>query len=436
MKKTVLTAAWLLMTVLCFHLIFSQIVSYADIFEYVEKEDETFKWEKVWEGELPTGATAYEIKLTSQTWQDIVWEHRLKLIKPMELENPSLALMLITGSGGGRDELLYGSEMAVKIGSLVAILHDVPNQPLFGGLKEDGIISYTFQKFLETRDEDLPLLFPMTKSAVKAMDAIQQFSKEELSLDVSGFTVGGASKRGWTTWFSAAVDERVKGICPAVYDNLWLSKQMKHQIDVWGEYSEQISEYSEKNLPQILETEEGIGLGGLVDPFTYKDKISVPKFIIIGTNDRYWPLDALNLYYDELVGEKYIYYAPNSGHGLENNLTQVINNSVAFHLKTAGKLEFPKFSWECQQNGNSIEFSILPDPKVKPESVFVWTATSKTRDFRNVTWQKAVPSLNDSKYVYKVRKPDEGYFALFGETVYQQKGKSFSLSTKVYIYGE
>jgi len=424
------------MTVLCFHLIFSQIVSYADIFEYVEKEDETFKWEKVWEGELPTGATAYEIKLTSQTWQDIVWEHRLKLIKPMELENPSLALMLITGSGGGKDELLYGSEMAVNMGSLVAILHDVPNQPLFGGLKEDGIISYTFQKFLETRDEDLPLLFPMTKSAVKAMNAIQQFSKEELSVDVLGFTVGGASKRGWTTWFSAAVDERVKAIFPMVYDNLWLSKQMKHQIDVWGEYSEQISEYSEKNLPQILETKEGVELSGLVDPFTYKDKISVPKFIIIGTNDRYWPLDALNIYYDELVGEKYIYYAPNSGHGLENNLTQVINNAVAFHLKTAGKLEFPKFSWECQQNGNSIEFSILPDPKVKPESVFVWTATSKTRDFRDVTWQKAVPILNDSKYVYKVRKPDEGYFALFGETDYQQNGKSFSLSTNVYLYGE
>jgi len=436
MKKKVLTTTWLLMTVLCFHLIFSQIVSYADIFEYVEKEDETFKWEKVWEGELPTGATAYEIKLTSQTWQDIVWEHRLKLIKPMELENPSLALMLITGSGGGKDELLYGSEMAVNMGSLVAILHDVPNQPLFGGLKEDGIISYTFQKFLETRDEDLPLLFPMTKSAVKAMNAIQQFSKEELSVDVLGFTVGGASKRGWTTWFSAAVDERVKAIFPMVYDNLWLSKQMKHQIDVWGEYSEQISEYSEKNLPQILETKEGVELSGLVDPFTYKDKISVPKFIIIGTNDRYWPLDALNIYYDELVGEKYIYYAPNSGHGLENNLTQVINNAVAFHLKTAGKLEFPKFSWECQQNGNSIEFSILPDPKVKPESVFVWTATSKTRDFRDVTWQKAVPILNDSKYVYKVRKPDEGYFALFGETDYQQNGKSFSLSTNVYLYGE
>jgi PhoPQ-activated pathogenicity-related protein len=434
MKKRPLTLA-ILATALCFHLVFSQIASYADIFEYLAKEDSNFKWEKVWEGELPTGAKFYEIKLTSQTWMDIVWEHSLKLIKPPEFENPSLALILITGSGSGKEELLYGAEMAANTGSLIALLHDVPNQPLFDGLKEDGLISYTFQKFIETENNDLPLLFPMTKSAVKAMDAIQQFAKQELGIDVSGFTVGGASKRGWTAWFSAAVDKRIKAIFPMVYDNLWLSKQMKHQIEVWGKYSEQIWDYTEKNLPQILETEAGNQLGSLVDPFTYNYKISVPKFIIIGTNDRYWPLDALNIYYDELIGEKYIYYAPNSGHGLENNLTQVISNAVAFHLKTAGKLKFPKFSWQCQKNGDLIEFAIIPDPKVKPEGVFIWIATSKTRDFRDVIWQKkAVTSLNNSRYVYQTKKPDEGYFALFGETGYQQDGKKFYLSTNVYIY--
>jgi len=427
MKKIVLTLLLL---------IIFQVVSYANIFEYVEKKDDTFKWEMVSQRNLPKGATVYEIKLTSQTWQDIVWEHKLRLVKPMELENPSLALMLIAGSGGGNEELLYTSEMATSMGSLAAILHDVPNQPLFGGLNEDALISYTFQKFLETKDKDLPLLFPMTKSAVRAMDAIQQFAKKELGVDVSGFTVGGGSKRGWTTWFSAVVDKRVKAIFPIVYDNLDLPKQMKHQIEAWGKYSEQISDYSEKNLPQVLTTGEGQELGKLVDPFTYRDKITVPKLIVIGANDRYWPLDALNLYYDELIGEKYIYYGPNSGHGLEKSLPQVISNAIAFHLKTAGKLTFPKFSWECKEEGDFVEFSITPDPKVKPKSVFIWTATSPTRDFREVTWQKMVATLNDSKYVYKVKKPDEGFFALFGETDYQQNGKNFFLSTNVYLYGK
>jgi len=425
MKKIVLTSLLLIL---------SQMVSYADIFEYVEKKDETFKWEKASQRNLPKGATSYEIKLTSQTWQNIVWEHRLRLIRPVKLENPSLAILLITGSGGGKNELLIGTEIAANSGSLVAILHDVPNQPLFDGLGEDALISYTFQKFLETNDKDLPLLFPMTKSAVKAMDAIQQFAKKELGVDVSGFTVGGASKRGWTTWFSAAVDKRVKAIFPMVYDNLDLPKQMKHQIDAWGKYSEQIADYSKKNLPQLLTTEIGRELGALVDPFTYKDKITVPKLIITGTNDRYWPLDALNLYYDALAGEKYIYYAPNSGHGLEKCLSQVISNAIALHLKTAGKLAFPKSSWECKKDGDFIEFSIIPDSKVKPKSVFVWTATSPTRDFREVTWQKTAVTLNGSKYVHKVEKPDEGYFALFGQTDYQQNGKSFFLSTNVYVY--
>jgi len=438
MKKRFLTPFILITTALCFHLIFSPFVSYADIFEYLAKEDDTFEWEKVWEGELPTGARAYEIKLTSQTWMDIVWEHRLKLIKPAELEDPSLALMLITGSGSGSDELLYGAEIASNTGSLVAVLHDIPNQPLFGGLKEDELISYTFQQFLEKRDNDLPLLFPMTKGAVKAMDAIQQFAKQELSIDVSGFTVGGGSKRGWTTWFSAAVDKRVKAIFPAVIDLLRLPEQMKHQIDAWGEYSEEIWDYTEKKLPQQLKDGKVEELSTLVDPFTYRDKISVPKLIIIGTNDRYWPLDALNIYYDELVGEKYIYYAPNSGHGLDNHLlNEVLSNVVALHSKTAGKLEFPQFSWDCKEDGRFVDFSIIPDPKVKPESVFIWTAKSETRDFREVVWQKkAVTTLKDAKYAYRVRKPRAGYFALFGETIYQQNGKEFFLSTNVYIYGE
>jgi len=168
--------------------------------------------------------------------------------------------MVITGSGGIKEWLLYGTEVATDIGALFAILLDVPNQPLFDGLREDEIISYTFEKYLETGDENWPLLFPMTKSAVKAMDAVQEFAEEELDINVSGFLITGASKRGWTTWFSAVVDSRVKAIAPIVYDNLDLPRQMQHQIDAWGAYSEQISDYTEKKLPQRLGTEEGAEL--------------------------------------------------------------------------------------------------------------------------------------------------------------------------------
>ena len=43
-----------------------------------------------------------------------------------------------------------------------------------------------------------------------------------------------------------------------------------------------------------------------------------PKLLLLGTNDRYWPLDALNVYWDGLPGDKYVTYVPNNGHGLKD----------------------------------------------------------------------------------------------------------------------
>jgi PhoPQ-activated pathogenicity-related protein len=411
-------------------LLLFQSIANADLLQYVAKEDASFKWEKVSQEPLPNDALKIELKLTSQTWKGILLEHRLRLIKPKEVKNPTLVSLFITGSGSGREELIYGSMIATSTGSPVAILHDVPYQPLFGGLKEDDLIAYTLMKTLETGDEEWPLLFPMTKTAVRAMDAIQEFSKQELGMEVSGFVVAGGSKRGWTTWFTAAVDERVKGIIPAVYDNLDLVRQMEHQLEAWGDYSEQISEYTKRNIPQRL-SEKGVqGLSALVDPYTYRERITVPKLIVIGTNDDYWPLDALNLYYDDLVGEKYILYVPNKDHGVED-AKRIVGNWVAFFLKVEGELKFPKLSWDYKEKEGELELSVRTD--LKPVSVSAWTTESPTRDFRDAVWQRSEMTLKDSAYRYILEKPEQGYAAIFSEAIYKSGGKEFFLSTNMYI---
>ena len=56
-------------------------------------------------------------------------------------------------------------DLAVQAGTPVAIVLQVPFQPLFNGLTEDRLISYTFGQYLVTQDPTWPLLLPMAKSS-------------------------------------------------------------------------------------------------------------------------------------------------------------------------------------------------------------------------------------------------------------------------------
>lgn len=407
-----------------------QLIASAGLQEYVNRPEDVFNWTKTSQIQLPEGAQCFELELTSQTWKDIIWKHRLRVLKPQSLKESSFASLFITGSGKGEGETALAAQMANITGSLVAILHDVPNQPLFDNLKEDDLIAHTLVKALQTGDEEWPCLLPMTKSAVKALDALQQFAKKELSLNLNKFVVAGASKRGWTTWLTAAVDSRVKGIAPMVYDNLNIPPQMKHQLEVFGKYSNQIDEYTKRGLLQALDKEEVKKIVSLIDPYTYRSRITIPKLMVMGTNDRYWTTDALNLYYKDLKGEKYILYVPNSGHELEDR-ERVFKGLIAFFLKVTGRLKFPQMSWRLQEKPDLATLYISSD--LKPKSVSVWVAQSESRDFREATWKKVEAPLEERNFVAAIKKPQTGYIALFGEATYQLKGVEFSLSTNVYI---
>ena len=190
----------------------------------------------------------------------------------------------------------------------------VPNQPLYEGRKEDDLIAHTFEKYLESEDSGWLLLFPMVKSATQAMTALTQFTQQELAQKIDNFVITGASKPyGWTSWLTAAVDPRIKATIPLVIDVLNMPAQMEYQKATWGQYSEQINDYTERGLQDVLGTGEEKSLTALVDPYSYRTQLTMPKLSVIGTNDPYWVLDALNIYWDDLAKPNYVLYVPNSG---------------------------------------------------------------------------------------------------------------------------
>jgi PhoPQ-activated pathogenicity-related protein len=386
-----------------------------------------------------------ELTLTSQKWRNVLWRHQLFIIRPSNIDKNSKQAMLIIGGGAWNEsradkENLEGipsqaqlfAIAAEQLKTTVAVLLQVPHQPIFEGKYEDAAIAHTFSEFLKGGESDWPLLLPMTKSATKAMDAVQEFSQQEWKTEIQEFTVTGASKRGWTTWLTGAVDPRVAGIAPMVIDMLKMEAHLKHQKESWGKLSRMIEDYTEKGLDKHLSTPRGKQLQQIVDPFHYRDQLKQPKLIIIGTNDDYWPLDSLNIYWKDLLGPKYILYVPNNRHGLKD-FPRLIGSMKALHdsLGKNGK-PLPKLTWKFQKTDADTTMSIQSD--IAPKKVRAWIATSKTRDFRNSKWISvdAQPNGNGS-FVYQLRAPQEGFAAVFGEAVFEQDPIPFYLSTTVHI---
>ena len=314
--------------------------------------------------------------MTSQTWKEIEWKHFVYVIKPDKITVPGHALLFISGDGwkeefdkppADKNKIngIPGEVLAVarQAGMPVVAITHVPFQPMFGGLVEDEIISMTFVKFLETKDPTWPLLFPMVKAAIRAMDASQDFAHKTWNLPIEGFSVFGASKRGWTTWLTAASgDPRVKAIMPIVIDTLNMEAQMKHQLESYGEYSEQIKDYTDKGIQGATATEEGKLLNAMVDPFSYRKMLTLPKLIINGTNDPYWTLDSLNIYWKDLEGPKYIFYAPNGGHGLNpESIIRLLPTVVSFAKAAAGHLTLPQLDWIIKEKDTGVTLTMTSD---------------------------------------------------------------------------
>ncbi len=409
----------------------------ADFDTFIARPEPAFKWEKRGEQHLE-GGRVYDLHLVSQIWQGITWEHRLQLFVPDKPRYPHFCALLNTGGDGGPPEYALGLAAAKAIGSPFAILYNIPNQPLYGGLTEDSLIVYTWQKYLETGDDSWPLHFPMAKAVIKAMDAIQAFARENGQPGIADFLITGASKRGWTTWLSAASrDRRIKAIAPMVIDTLNLPAQTKHQLDAYGKFSEQVEDYTVAGIAEKLNSPAGKQLVRLEDPYSYRDRLTLPKLLILGTNDRYWAQDALNIYWDDLKGPKWVLYTPNSGHGLEDR-TRVLNTLTAFSRSIGSHAAWPRMDWKYRDSADGIELTVRANRR--PRSARLFHVSAATQDFRNAHWTsdeiESVAAESDrSTYTVSVHRPTSGYSAVFAEVSYDIDGKPFTLSTQIHILG-
>jgi len=427
----------IVVAVLAMVLPFAAAPSETALDRYVHAPDPSYKFEVV--GSLSAeGATATVLDLTSQTWKSpieanrTVWKHWLTVVRPSQVTYTTGFLFITGGNNNDKaPERLdpFLAEIATTTHSIVAELRMVPNQPLDfpdgrkKGLVEDEFIAYTWDKFLRTGDEQWPARLPMTKSAVKAMDAVQAFLASDSGgrIAVNDFFVSGASKRGWTTWTTAAVDRRVVAIAPMVIDLLNVEKSFEHHYRAYGFYSPAVKDYEDLGIMNWMGTPQFRKLMEIEEPYEYRDRLTMPKYILNAAGDQYFLPDSSQFYFDDLKGEKYLRYVPNTDHSLRNSDAR--QYLLSFYDAFLRKQPRPRLSWKFETDG-SISVKTL----TRPREVKLWQATADKRDFRLQSIgpvYKATPLLphKDGTYVGNVTKPKQGWTAYFVELTYETGGK-------------
>jgi PhoPQ-activated pathogenicity-related protein len=394
---------------------------------YVAKQDSTYQWQVIAKQDSPEG-TVYIIDMTSQTWltPDEVdrpeWKHWLTVVRPKNATSNKALLFVSGGSNGGGPPKALDQRVAqisAATESVVAELRMVPNQPLMfhrDGVprKEDDLIGYTWDQFIKTGDDRWPARLPMVKSVVRAMDTVQAlFSQDDDPNHViDQFVVAGGSKRGWTTWMTAAVDDRVVAIMPIVIDVLNVDVSMRHHYSAYGFWAPAIDDYVNHKIMQRRNSPRYAQLIQLEDPFAYRDRFTMPKCVINATGDQFFCPDSSQFYFDALPGEKHLCYVPNGEHSLDG--TNALETMIAFHYAVVHDIHRPTCTWQLGENNLlSVRCSS------KPTRVKLWQATNeRARDFRVDTigrsyQPKEVLPNGDGLYQVRLVEPPQGWTASF-----------------------
>jgi PhoPQ-activated pathogenicity-related protein len=399
--------------------------------EYVWKPDSNYGWVELEDHVLnghgfihrKQGWTGYTLNVTSQQWltpadfspnseAGSIWYHILVVIIPDEVKYKFNGSLYITGGGmpnadGSNlptikdEDIEVAAALAVSTGVITGTLFQIPNEhitfsadPIQKSRSEDAIIAYTWDHFLRDPSDPTWLLrFPMVKASLRAMDAMKEFvqkKKPELATSLDYFVVAGASKRGWTTWDVGAVDpDRVVAIVPIVLDAINFVQVMHHQYASYNGWSWALQDYLDMDIMSRLDTPNMKLLAQNVDPYYYRNRLTMPKLVVNAVLDEFQQPDDTHYWWDDMPEPKHFIMTPNAEHSEATGIFEIVP-AIASWIQTLLKKEtVPEFKWEISETTGDITVTLDHVGIVKEARV--WYAYScgnnaddgkKRRDFR------------------------------------------------------
>ncbi len=430
------------------------IFASTELADYVAKTDDNYTWTIVSTQSNSDGGV-FILDMTSQQWLTKaevdypLWQHRMAVYVPADAQHTTA--LLVIGAGTRTSQLKYqGNHLLMDIArrtkTITATVLNVPNQPLVFSddpqqrkRNEDDILAYQWAKYLKKPAPEHLTLLPMVKSTVRAMDTVVALCAANPTtkpIKIESFVVTGKSKRGWTTWLTAAVDKRVIAIAPQVIDMLNMQVSMQHHHRAYGEYSRAVYSYVENGIMLAIDTPQAAASLQIIDPYSYRAVLTMPKMIINSGGDQFFLPDSSQFYYDKLIAPKHLRYIPNCGHGLDGS---EIRTLLSFYASVLNNTPLPSYKWSVSKDGQ-----ICVTAESKPLEVKLWQIdNAENRDFRvdviGKTWRQSIVTPQEGeheKFVYTtdMEQPEKGWRAFFVELIFPDKvSERLSLTTEISV---
>lgn len=170
----------------------------------------------------------------------------------------------------------------------------------------------------------------------------------------------------------------MKAILPASIDLLKMNDQFTHHWEAYGFYAPAVEDYVHLDLPCRSRSAAGKAMLKLIDPYEYRDRLTMPKLVLNSAGDQFFLPDSSQLYFSDLPGPKHLRYSLNTDHSQGQDLPSIILPTLSWLSDARDSKPGPQFSWSLDPDG-----SIRVQTKTQPKGVRRWQATNPAaRDFR------------------------------------------------------
>ena len=429
-RKKILLVFFFVLVYFTLNYAFLSKEGYTSMKDYIDSTKNEFSYEiedVFYEDEW----TGYHIRMTSGEWLDskkvenVDWLHYVDIVIPKETQTDTGIMFIDSGVNDENYFRLDSTSVsyALRTKSVIVNIHNIPAQPVNflasdqESFYEDDLIAYAWNQFLEggAKQKDIEWLprLPMTRAVVRSMDLAQEITLQN-NVNVKDFVVSGASKRGWTAWTTAAVDDRVVAVVPMVIDMLNMVPSFENHYRSYGEFSPAVQSYVNYNIQDWMETDEFKTLMSYVEPYYFKEKFTMPKYLINAGSDEFFSTDSWRFYYDELPGDKLLRYVPNTNHSLNGRYLN--DDLISYFYRIINDIDMPTLKWELNDNNLNVALDYEGNYNVS-----IWNAKNQNgRDFRlwqeGELWQKInIQKSNDNNYQVEIKDKSNGYEAIMME---------------------